>query len=448
MWFPSTEPILPSRLYDCVDKVIRTSEAIRAELGTDALRYITVTHVWGKADDRTIEGIPWVCPILEGKFETVMEYCERNEIRWLWMDCLCIKQHNSADESHDKEAEVGRMNQYYRTAFRCLCIPEHHEQFIPAYAQLLQLKDIVGRYKLEAAENAMVWQSIEAVDIVVYNTWFSRTWTYQELLLSNDIYLPDGSFLDVGFITRTVDWLYAVLRQGILQKPRGGKSYSYIAPGSEEPVRKGWWVPVVRWKKKADFDRDGHLDLMTAISMTREKSCKYPVDRLYSLYGLVRNADKVPVDYCKDSSEEEQQGSGVLIERWKETIVSIVRKGRVWPLLMDATDPELLHKGDIWLPKITAPELGYGDEHPEVIGSATLLPVKITSAGLTMSVRHVGRVIGTSTSIGDGGGEWNKIIVCIWVFGAMGFNVDPVIKQMADNIDRSDAERGGNPERG
>lgn len=427
---------LPTRLYDCVDMTIRESNDIRLNLALKNPPYLIVSHIWGETKNVVLPGIPWECPITDGKFDLIVSYCTRNNIRWFWLDCICIKQYNSADEVHAKEAEVGAMNQYYRNASQCLCVPHDPESFMVAHAQQLKLTAFVGQHSLSDEALQEVWEKLEYMDTVVQNPWFSRSWTYQELLLSDDIRLPNGARLDVDQIAKVVKWVWSMIKGDRLRQPPGAKDYAFLSDLTEEvQINNDWRIPVSSWELRHNLAKTGSLDLMSVVTATREKNCKYPVDRLYSLYGLLQDDDKVPVDYFRMASEEARLGPTFLSIKWKETMVKVIQSGRVWPLLKDAMDSDAA-RGEIWMPRITCPSAGYGEDHIEIIDSRNTLPISVTDAGLEMSVRDVGRIVATSASFGDGGGEWNRIAVCIWILAAEGFDIRPVRRQMEAALDQ------------
>lgn len=197
-----------------------------------------------------------------------------------------------------------------------------------------------------------------------------------------------------------------------------------------------WRVPADSWELRPDFFASGTLDLSTAMDATVRKKCKYPVDHLYSLYGLLKDEDKVQVDYCMNASENERMSKDILIAKWRETMVQVVQLGKVWPLLKDVMVPET-RRGEIWMPSVCGNlDDQWGERHPEIVSSRNTLPIAVMDAGLAIHVRRIGRVVAWTPSFGDGSGEWNRVMAWIWHFGQRGCDIAPVRQQMAADLDK------------
>ncbi|KAK7445168.1 hypothetical protein VKT23_009599 [Stygiomarasmius scandens] len=442
---------IPTYLYDCHLLKLRRDVDILSELGTDSLRYLIVTHVWGQPENIKIPGVKWDVPIIEGKFEEILQYTKKRGFRWMWMDCICIRQDNQelvdADAGgHEKEAEIGRMQEYYRNASECLCIPGYPDVFLDAFHKQIELRDIIGKYNpsesLNFAEDMKrAWKNIEFLDKVLGDPWFARTWTYQELILSNNIRLLDGTSLDLEYLANVVHWYFDILYKGTLQRPNAAdcEDYPYVRPGHEVVIApdRAWADNLESWTAKSEFQKNGFLHLPNAVSLSKWKKCKYPVDKLYGLYGMIRDEEKVQVNYGEKTGDER-----ILVERWKETMKSVVSRGLMWPLLTDAMVDHAI-KGEKWIPIITADSYSW-DNHGHQDNINRLKP-SIGANGLRLVVRPVGHIVGASAVFGDGGGETNKLVTCVWILGAKGFDIRPIQELMRQGILGSSMERGADP---
>ncbi|KAF1837630.1 hypothetical protein BDW02DRAFT_576916 [Decorospora gaudefroyi] len=81
-------------------------------------RFDIISYTWGdKVDPYScdIPGVDWVLTIAEEKLNDIKRLMEREGIKYLWADCVCI---NQTDET-EKSVEVSRMFEYYKSADRC-----------------------------------------------------------------------------------------------------------------------------------------------------------------------------------------------------------------------------------------------------------------------------------------------------------------------------------------
>lgn len=235
-----------------------------------------------------------------------------------------------------------------------------------------------------------------------------------------------------------------------------------------------WEAQSVSWDAKRTLQRDGHLELLTAINITSWKNCKFPVDRMLGIYGLLKDEDRVStlnkLDTAADgkpaaagestldtvtstsgipqtsnsASGVDQKPSGHLeasnqdaqLEKmWERTMVKIVTSGRVWPLLYDAMRSDA-PMGTNWMPRII--HASGCEVHIEILDHRNWGKIEVAKDGLHMTARVVGRLTGVSGSIGDGGGEVNVMIACAWTLVAKGFDPQPILELFKEGLATSD----------
>ncbi|PQE30013.1 Ankyrin and het domain protein [Rutstroemia sp. NJR-2017a WRK4] len=240
-------PLLPLRLLGRVEgkfKVFDKSEY--AALKVD--HFDILTHVWGKFCDPNygepddcdmpthvqgkfckpykcgIDGVHWGIKLSETKIDNIKSLIVKADIKYLWVDALCLNQ----DDKAEMDAEVLKMYEHYKGARKCYVLMEMHDVWKPE-AIVIDLNSIdhilsymkgtalakeagLGRNLIKYLED---WSKAKwvfsidrtttesaAIDIGVLNcyatcigrvkslfdnVWFTRVWTFQEMLLGKNI---------------------------------------------------------------------------------------------------------------------------------------------------------------------------------------------------------------------------------------------------------------------
>ncbi|KAH8163833.1 hypothetical protein CIB48_g4420 [Xylaria polymorpha] len=199
------------------------------ETGGRSYGYDIISYRWGdpvEGHDCGIDGVNWPVEISEAKLSDIQELMCFKDVEYMWADCICI---NDADENQESE-EVYKMFQYYKHAKNCYLMIETPEQFDPKQiAEDLKFLDHIlsniggasmvsdsmrlsskleERLRQWAEENPWVGVLSKArvtsagIDLGVmncYNTcvdhvrslfeneYFTRVWTFQEMILGKNI---------------------------------------------------------------------------------------------------------------------------------------------------------------------------------------------------------------------------------------------------------------------
>jgi hypothetical protein len=111
--------LLPTRILDVSGPDVKLHLASDGEKGS----YVCLSHRWGSSqmittsmqtlEERT-HGIPWAS--LPKTFQDAVEFVRKLDIRFLWIDSLCIVQ----DDNSDWQVESGRMASVYQNALLTL----------------------------------------------------------------------------------------------------------------------------------------------------------------------------------------------------------------------------------------------------------------------------------------------------------------------------------------
>ncbi|KUJ12814.1 uncharacterized protein LY89DRAFT_699440 [Mollisia scopiformis] len=206
----------------CLLKIFNTNDPVHKVDHFDI-----ITYTWGKTVppyNCGIDGVNWNVPIQEKKLEDIKRLMIKANVQYLWADCICINQ----DDEKEKAVEIPKMYQYYKSARKCYILMDMDEVWAPqeivdnlhfidhilshmggaALATEAKLtENMTNRLTMWANENwnfridASIVRSaaidmgvlncystcISRVRSLFENDYFTRVWTFQEMLLGKNI---------------------------------------------------------------------------------------------------------------------------------------------------------------------------------------------------------------------------------------------------------------------
>lgn len=187
-----------------------------------------VSYTWGPQIEKyccDIPGVDWNVTISPEKLEDIKRLMITAGVRYLWVDCICVNQ----EDKKEKSTEVSKMFEYYKSAHRCHILIDMPEIWDPQeIVDNLKFIDHIRSHMGGAAlagdapnltENVMnrltswtdaKWAfpvsqstvrsaginlgvlncyatSINHVRSLFRNLYFSRMWTFQEMVLGKNI---------------------------------------------------------------------------------------------------------------------------------------------------------------------------------------------------------------------------------------------------------------------
>ncbi|KAI9055679.1 hypothetical protein LZ554_000622 [Drepanopeziza brunnea f. sp. 'monogermtubi'] len=215
-----------------------------------------ITYTWGapakvkyNPSKCGIEGVRWNVTIAEKKLEDIKALMITQNIRYLWADCLCINQEEDGP-GEEKISVVSMMYQYYRSASRCFILMDMEERWDPQEtvddlkfidhilanmggaslaSEAMLSPNLTNRLSKWASEKwyfpidfATVRStaidvgvlncyatSIRKVKELFENKYFTRVWTFQEMLLGKNITMygvgADGNVFCLGQLDTWMD---------------------------------------------------------------------------------------------------------------------------------------------------------------------------------------------------------------------------------------------------
>ncbi|KAJ4339125.1 hypothetical protein N0V95_007877 [Ascochyta clinopodiicola] len=265
------EPLDLTRHQICLIKLEAgsLSQTIHCDISTfdliDAPSYMALSYTWGSSDP--IHAI-WVkrrrFNARENLFHFLLEFRPSDEDAiHIWIDQLCIDQCSAAERNH----QVAQMQCIYQRSLLVIAWLGHEESDV------------------KAAQTFQDGGDVKELEVLLFNTYFTRIWIIQELLLAPEVLLLCGSVLisglDMKELAETCSW-------------------------SELPN-----VPLALFAEGcASLDTWAHpLDILeTIINRYSGNDCADPRDKVYGLLGLARVQDiqgrtLLTVDYEKHVHE-------------------------------------------------------------------------------------------------------------------------------------------------
>ena len=218
--------------------------------------YVTLSYVWGPVTPTRFVFLNGKrMPIRKNLFDFLV--CFRNDasnVHFLWIDQLCIAQTHEIERNN----QVRLMSRIYR---RCLYV-------------IVWL----GKTSHDAALSFTTTPTEDSAYRVFHNTYFTRLWTVQEILLAPQVRVFCGP------IWTSLDALVAVMRSG--SHSEYPKFFDSVFGDSN----------IIR-----DPELRGLLPLADCVRRFSKYECSDPRDKVYGLLGLVLENQRPVVDYNKSA---------------------------------------------------------------------------------------------------------------------------------------------------
>lgn len=210
-------------------------------------RFDIISYTWGETiepHECGIEGVDWNVVIRPQKLQEIKNFMIHAAIPYMWVDCVCINQNNETE----KAAEIAKMYEYYKQADRCHILIDMDQVWNPR--QILKdlrylnhiLVTMTGASLASASHlgqdinNFLAnWETVEwtfAIDketsesagielgvlncystcishvrSLFHNLYFSRVWTFQEMLLGKNITMWGTNGKEISSIGELGTWM-------------------------------------------------------------------------------------------------------------------------------------------------------------------------------------------------------------------------------------------------
>jgi hypothetical protein len=263
-----------------------------------------------------------------------LRYSDRARV--LWIDALCINQADDEERSH----QVGIMRDIYKTASRVVVwLGQGSKKIMSAFNHLSTIS---------ASERTIISNAHEsACRDICHNTYWTRIWIIQELVMATDIVLMYG--------TAKMEWrnfIYA-MRHVYNSGYETGNVFRLINLREELSVTT--MVDNAWLHEKTTFGhRNDRLDRLLYM-FGNNKSTDFR-DRVYALLGLANRGFHIDIDYTID--RETLAGRVVRLCQEYDGYSDLgafenqrLKPHEIWRLLMQDSDRErVLMLAQIWAP--------------------------------------------------------------------------------------------------
>ncbi|KAL5344506.1 hypothetical protein ACLOAV_010487 [Pseudogymnoascus australis] len=240
--------VLPSRLLGIVDNEFRVFDP-RSKGAPVVSAFDIISHTWNDPWPKYkcgIPGVDWDLTIDPKKIDEIKKLmAQKNVLQFIWVDCLCL---NQAD-ADEKSAEIAKMYEYYRSASTCHILIDMKEvwnpqevvdnlKFIDHIRTNIHSTSLASEANLTANiknrlsmwENEADWvfpldeatvrsAAIEMGVLNCYSTcigyvkslftnfYFTRVWTFEEMLLGKNITLWGIQDMRMSCIGQLGTWM-------------------------------------------------------------------------------------------------------------------------------------------------------------------------------------------------------------------------------------------------
>lgn len=213
----------------------------------DVESFDIISYRWGDVVPSyrcDIEGVGWNVTISSNKLDDIKRLMKEAKIKFLWADCVCINQDNESEKAN----EIARMNRYYQDARQCHILLEMMDPRQPqciiddlkamdhiishieptAIASQTTLSEGIRQtlreweerqWKFPLDEEMVASTTIEKGVLNCYatcigitkslfdNLYFSRVWTFQEMLLGRNITIWGMNEKTLSHIGNLITWM-------------------------------------------------------------------------------------------------------------------------------------------------------------------------------------------------------------------------------------------------
>lgn len=210
-------------------------------------RFDIITYTWGvkiEPYNCGIEGVTWNVKISPKKLEDIKRLMIETNVQYLWVDCVCLNQ----DNEEEIAKEIPKMYEYYKSARKCYILMDMDEVWDPQeIVDNLKFVDHILAHMRGAAlaseakltdnltKRLSTWAYAEwafplevsivksaAIDMGVLNCYatcinrvisifdnlyFTRVWTFQEMLLGKNITMYGISDKGIACIGELDTWM-------------------------------------------------------------------------------------------------------------------------------------------------------------------------------------------------------------------------------------------------
>ncbi|KAF9696939.1 hypothetical protein EKO04_004716 [Ascochyta lentis] len=272
----------------------------------NATSFEALSYVWGEAaGERAILLNGQRYTTTNNLYTALVHLRRNNEDRCLWIDALCIDQ-TSINERKD---QVAQMHLIYRQASSVTVFLGELWEGFDAVKDMIEAGSRRSLHWSPSLQPHVVAQGMDTGSKVLQGyiheflstPWWSRLWTVQEYCLARHVIFQHGDrIIDNAVLERCVDNYY--YHREVCCK----NSEPFTDPQSSNPLEKrSLSTGLDKLLRLCMYRRVGNPRYLITISDFRSRQCLDPLDKIYSILGLLNQhvRDLVTPDYTRSPRE-------------------------------------------------------------------------------------------------------------------------------------------------
>jgi hypothetical protein len=290
----------PGSLIDELRCDLRAVDADKAE------RYEALSYRWGSAQEVKLFCDGHYLLISEELAEALRRFRLVSAIRVLWVDQICINQKSISEQS----AQVRRMGATYSNASEVLVwLGEEDAETAKTYklitdvcwqiSEHLRQPETMRKYTEKQIDHLYLnLTSAESDEWVAFRNlnmrpWFTRTWTFQELVLSRQASITCGS--------HSISWTHFLMMCQMVS------AYDNANLAGHESHLKGTYdfiqylssvqlhLSSIRSQRQRIAEMDSAIDLLNLVMALRRNKTSRPRDKIFGLWGCAGDVKEDPI---------------------------------------------------------------------------------------------------------------------------------------------------------
>ena len=280
--------------------------------------YEALSYVWGESSIRELITLDELSVGVTVNLKHALQHLRRpDRSRVTWVDAICINQDDNSERTH----QVGQMGDIYKLCTGVVVwlgqeTPDTSQAFTSIEAMADETRHWDRTLKTPLDPEHLSEQRSSSIKSVINGPWWHRAWTVQESILPSSLTFLHGSH------ELQAPALFAAaqnfLRHGTSCCYNMGMSVGLNVMRSLQCFTMVYMLNTYR--QDTVPERVGYLglNLLELISLYRERKCKDPRDKIYSLLGLASSgvhARLVDPDYNKSTQEVFEDATVELLQR-------------------------------------------------------------------------------------------------------------------------------------